>query len=157
MSVSKTIHYTIKSPHLSHQKFDDETVIVDLECGSYYSLNRVGTDLWSLLERACTADEMKDEISDRYDGDVLEIQDAVDRFLVELQQAGLVETVGTPPVNGLSVADKSRPPLTTKPRFEVPILSTYTDMQELLMLDPIHEVDESGWPSASVEALHAAD
>ena len=28
-----------------------------------------------------------------------------------------------------------------------PQLSSYTDMQELLLLDPIHEVDESGWPN----------
>jgi hypothetical protein len=25
-------------------------------------------------------------------------------------------------------------------------LQKFTDMQELLLLDPIHEVDERGWP-----------
>jgi hypothetical protein len=33
----------------------------------------------------------------------------------------------------------------------VPVLNKYTDMQDLLLLDPIHEVDERGWPN-SVEA-----
>jgi len=27
-------------------------------------------------------------------------------------------------------------------------LQKYTDMEELLQLDPIHEVDKFGWPSA---------
>jgi hypothetical protein len=27
-----------------------------------------------------------------------------------------------------------------------PVLDKYTDMQELLLLDPIHEVDDAGWP-----------
>ena len=26
-------------------------------------------------------------------------------------------------------------------------LGKYTDMQELLLLDPVHEVDEAGWPN----------
>jgi hypothetical protein len=25
-------------------------------------------------------------------------------------------------------------------------MSVYTDMEELLLLDPIHDVDETGWP-----------
>jgi len=30
--------------------------------------------------------------------------------------------------------------------FEKPKLQKFTDMQDLLLLDPIHEVDEAGWP-----------
>ena len=30
--------------------------------------------------------------------------------------------------------------------FTAPNLETFTDLQELLMLDPIHEVDAAGWP-----------
>src|SRR4051794_38301552 len=31
--------------------------------------------------------------------------------------------------------------------YGAPALNKYTDMQELLLLDPVHEVDEAGWPS----------
>ena len=34
-----------------------------------------------------------------------------------------------------------------KQPFEAPILNKYNDMQELLLLDPIHDVDEAGWPN----------
>ena len=30
--------------------------------------------------------------------------------------------------------------------FEAPVLAKYTDMAQLLVLDPIHDVDETGWP-----------
>jgi hypothetical protein len=34
--------------------------------------------------------------------------------------------------------------------FEPPILERFDDMQELLLLDPVHEVsDEEGWPARS--------
>ena len=34
-----------------------------------------------------------------------------------------------------------------KPLFESPNLQKYTDMQAMLWLDPIYEVDETGWPN----------
>ena len=30
--------------------------------------------------------------------------------------------------------------------FNPPVLSVYSDMEDLLLLDPIHDVDETGWP-----------
>ena len=35
----------------------------------------------------------------------------------------------------------------SKAVFNAPVLNKYTDMQDLLLLDPIHEVDATGWPS----------
>ena len=37
-------------------------------------------------------------------------------------------------------------PAAELPNFERPKLGKYTDMQDLLLADPIHEVDEQGWP-----------
>jgi len=31
-------------------------------------------------------------------------------------------------------------------RFQPPTLNKYTDMRDMLLLDPIHDVGESGWP-----------
>jgi len=40
------------------------------------------------------------------------------------------------------------PPLPAGTVFAPPVLEVYTDMQDLLLLDPIHDVDETvGWPS----------
>ena len=30
--------------------------------------------------------------------------------------------------------------------YEPPQLEKYTDMQDLVLLDPVHEVDATGWP-----------
>ena len=32
------------------------------------------------------------------------------------------------------------------PPFEPPTLSKYKDMQDMLLLDPVHDVEEAGWP-----------
>ena len=31
--------------------------------------------------------------------------------------------------------------------YEKPKIETFSDMKDLLLLDPIHDVDETGWPS----------
>ncbi len=35
--------------------------------------------------------------------------------------------------------------------FEPPKLAKYTNMSDLLMLDPVHDVDEQGWPNRKPE------
>ncbi len=36
--------------------------------------------------------------------------------------------------------------------FEAPKLEKFTDMQDLVLLDPVHEVDDVGWPAARPDA-----
>jgi len=36
--------------------------------------------------------------------------------------------------------------------YAPPVLETFSDMQDLLLLDPIHEVDDAGWPMAPRQA-----
>ncbi len=79
-----------------------------------------------------------------------EYERAVGQFLDELKQEALIiptteplaqsRTGTTAELAGNTVWEKS---------FEAPILHKFTDMQELLLLDPIHEVDETGWPNPS--------
>ena len=33
--------------------------------------------------------------------------------------------------------------------YEKPVFQKYDDMQALLLIDPIHEVDDDGWPVAN--------
>jgi hypothetical protein len=73
----------------------------------------------------------------------------VNLFIQQLQQEGLVIPVDN------KLADSSLPQnwkeqITAKESkaiFNAPVLNKYTDMQDLLLLDPIHEVDATGWPS----------
>ena len=37
--------------------------------------------------------------------------------------------------------------------FVAPELKRYADMQDLLLLDPVHDVDEKGWPNALAAPL----
>jgi len=69
------------------------------------------------------------------------VDDAVRDFTARLLEEGLI--VPAP-------ADNPGSPLPVPERssvgFSTPTMSVYTDMEDLLLLDPIHDVDETGWP-----------
>ena len=35
---------------------------------------------------------------------------------------------------------------TARGRYESPIVESFDDLETLLLIDPIHEVDDAGWP-----------
>jgi hypothetical protein len=37
---------------------------------------------------------------------------------------------------------------TPRRRFQAPRFEKHTDMQDLILLDPVHEVADTGWPHA---------
>jgi hypothetical protein len=140
--------FNINRPDVVHETIDGETVIVNLENGIYYSLRKSGVDVWNLIETGANFEELISLILDRYDGSPEEIRNAINELLVVLQREGLVQVSTTK-----RTISQAPQPLTggEKVKFEAPILEKYSDMQELLLLDPIHEVDEDGWPHKAQE------
>lgn len=142
--------FRIDSPNVVYERFENEVVIVHFESGNYYSLQKVGADIWNCVVEEYTMNEIIQEMTQRYEASQEEIESAVSQFLHELQQENLI--VSTDRGGTSSVHDQKTRPVTdtTAERmlFETPILQRYTDMQDMLLLDPIHEIDEAGWPTA---------
>ncbi|MEA5619899.1 PqqD family protein [Cronbergia sp. UHCC 0137] len=139
--------FRVNSPQVACETIDGEVVIVDLDHGHYYSLLKTGADLWGCVERHLDRYQMIEEIGQKYDGTIEEITAAIDEFLDQLQQEELivVDPTITPGTINSQVSNQ-------KPKFEKPILEKFTDMEDLLLLDPIHEVDvDAGWPNVKTK------
>ena len=146
--MDSSVGLKINSPNVVQDTIDGEVVIVNLKNGSYYSLDKVGADIWSLLERGDPVDRIVEGIAQKYEGAQSEIAGAVQKLVMELQKEELVvpASQNTPPAPGAGVPAQTQP-AAQRPRFVAPALQKYTDMQDLLLLDPIHDVDEKGWPT----------
>lgn len=46
-----SVAYKIPETQISHNRFDDEIIAVNLATGSYFSFHNTAAELWSLLER----------------------------------------------------------------------------------------------------------
>ena len=146
MSARPAARFTVNAPEIVHQTIDGEVVVINLARGFYYSLQSTGALIWDALAAGASTGEVVDDLCGRFTGARTAIAEAVDRLVAELEAEGLIAP--RRPDEGVPAAPggTSAPAGTARPAFEAPLLQKYSDMQELLLLDPIHEVDESGWP-----------
>lgn len=151
--------FRVNRPAVVCEIIDDEVIIIEFDSGNYYSLDKTGTEAWKLIERGATRAEIAAEFTRLYSGPPAFIAEAADRLLAELRHERLIvldEAGGSEDERGsgaLSESDSAA----ERPVFEPPVLQKYTDMQELLTLDPIHEVDETGWPAIQPDPAGASE
>jgi len=138
--------FRVNTPTVTHETIDGEAVIINLDSGNYYSLVDVGSFVWGLIEKGASASELRNVVLQSYQGNDSDVDRGVEELLAQLQQENLIV-----PVDGTGALDLAHLELPSnngheKPAFNPPLLHKYSDMQELLLLDPIHDVDDAGWP-----------
>ncbi len=137
--------FRIDAGNLMHEVIEGEVVIVNLENGSYYSLEGVGATIWGRLATGCTLEALAGELSAQY-GEAREVvAKDVAAFVSQLHAEELVVQVAP---NGLDAEEAVVAPSEPARGYVAPVVHKYTDMEELLLVDPIHEVEDSGWPNA---------
>ena len=144
--------YRVNTPNVIEEVLEGEAVIVNLATGSYYSTEHSGAAIWSLLAQGTTVPEIVAHLEMQYTELPNDIDKVVTQWLDVLEAESLVvakplEEAGT--TKGLpGVASGEGAP---KTRFTDPRIEKYTDMEDLLLLDPIHDANETGWPRTSEE------
>lgn len=143
--------YRVNKPQVIFELFEDEIVLINLESGNYYSLNKVGAGIWADIEQGRATEEIRERLAQRHTGDRTQMDESVSRLIADLAKEGLIVPCSPAEAASLSAGGDKDAPAGAKSAFEPPILQMYNDMQELLLLDPIHEVDESGWPNVKTD------
>jgi hypothetical protein len=118
--------------------FGDEAVVVNLRTGTYYALDPEATTLWSLLLSEGSRNAMV-EARVRSTGRA--------RAEVFAEVTGFLSFLA-----GEQLADFGRPlPVPAEPGW--PGVHRFTDVADLLLLDPVHDVDLDGfgWPTVDAE------
>jgi hypothetical protein len=136
--------FRMASAEVVHDVIDDQVIVVRLDSGMYYSLEGVAALVWTGLARGATLAGVRDALGERYPG--TDLDSALGVFVAELEAEGLLAAddaaASGARENPAVVVSRARLPAA----FEAPHLEKYTDMQDLLLIDPIHETDERGWP-----------
>ena len=138
-----SFRYRPNTAKIIYEIYDDEVVLINMDSGNYYSLNRTAGRAWAGIERHATTQEIAQELRRDYACDGVQVEEELLRFVKELHQEGLIvpDEEATPaPAASATVTAAQRPP------FDAPVLQKFSDMADLLLLDPIHDVDENGWP-----------
>ena len=143
-------HFQVNSPNVIHEIIDGEVVLINLETGSYYSIDKVGAVVWEYILQGLSSNQIVEALMTQYDSEQEEIAVGIQQLFDSLQAEQLIVSGEAPTIyeNTPYVANEGNNGK-EKSRFEAPDLHKYTDMEDLLLLDPIHDVDESGWPNTN--------
>jgi hypothetical protein len=136
------------NPWVTHERLDGEVIAINLESGAYFAFANVAADCWSLLVAGLDTDRVAGVVAERYDVDPAVTVSDVRRFVGLLEAAGLITGEGG---NGTTAADAALPAPLQPLAYTAPVAEGFDDLEDLLLLDPIHEVDEAGWPIAAAE------
>ena len=136
--------FKVNAPSVVSEIIDGEAVFVNLISGHYFSTGPVGSQLWEWLGQGASDEAMAQALTARYHVEGPSAATALDAFLADLLAHELVlehpEARPTPPFEPPAAAPA------TRMEWSPPTLDVYSDMTDLLLLDPIHDVDEAGWP-----------
>ena len=133
--------FRINTPAIAHQTIAGEMILINLENGTYYSARGSGAAILTLVDRGLGPAAIVSALQARHPADADRIEFAVTSFLESLLREGLI--------GGRDAAGAGDSPIGDDPGtggpFDDPQLEKYADLQDLLFLDPVHEVTEAGW------------
>jgi len=137
------VAFRVNSPQVISEVIDGELVMIDLERGTYYSAEGSGAFIWELIEAGHSLAEILHTAHRMFSGDPGVIESGIRSFVERL----LAEELAFP-VDGVAAPNLEHvgPSVSNGAEFVPPVLNVYADMADILLLDPVHDVDETGWP-----------
>ncbi|TYL91654.1 PqqD family protein [Bradyrhizobium rifense] len=134
---------TTTVPLLISQQFDSEVVLANYQNGVYYNLDGSAAQIWLGLKLNRTVEEIGRALAAATDGDVTSITQQVQAFVDSMLAEGLI-------ANGAADARSEAPIETWTPMlsgaFVAPEFQRFDNLRELLLMDPVHDAGEEGWP-----------
>lgn len=135
-------YYRLNEPDSSSEIFDEEVLAINLASGHYHSLRGTGVPVWKWLTEGRSDEVIKGALRAIYPAADAEVEADVTTLIAGLLSCGLIVETTAP--------DREEDPVQISPApgpYEAPVFESHSDMQDLLLIDPIHDVDvQVGWP-----------
>lgn len=132
-------NYRLNSPNCISEEIEGDLIIINLSSGRYYNMRGSSVGLWQRLAEGALPSSIGE--ANKWDATQLAL---MARFLESLIEEGLLVKTDVPAQH---VAPESL--LIPAPDDNSFQMDIFTDMEEILGLDPIHEADttDAGWPT----------
>jgi hypothetical protein len=128
---------------MTHERLDDQVMMINLETGAYFALERPAADCWTALGAGAGFDGIVAEVVAHFEVPADQAEADVETFLVSLIDEGIVRWTDDAPLAPAPNAVVPAERLAYRP----PQIEKHDDLEELLLLDPIHDVGPEGWPA----------
>ncbi len=131
--------WRIRHESVSHDLLNGEVIAIHLGTGVYYSLRGTAAAIWQMLATPASASAIAEALAAAFVVDRVAAEAAAAGFLQQLRDEDLV-------VEDASMNALVMPSPAERQPFAAPAIERFADLQDLLLLDPIHDVGTQGWP-----------
>lgn len=129
--------------HIVSETIEGETIVVNLLEGVYYSITGSGTSLWAWISSGIPVESIVHSVDATYSNVPQNVADIVQTYAQQLVDEKLIEKFEGPATQ----VTTEPAPQGQKIPFSEPGFGKFSDMEDVLKMDPIHDFDESGWPN----------
>jgi hypothetical protein len=136
--------YRVRDKNVVSEIIDEEAIIMDLADGTYFSSDGAGAVIWDGIVCGFEAAQIKERVQRGFSVDPAVLNLDFEKFVAALSAHKLVAVAHDA---ALSSVDWNMPLPATRRGYDPPVLNRYDDLQKLALLDPIHDVEEAGWPN----------
>jgi hypothetical protein len=130
-------------PVTASENFAGEAVIIHFERGTYFSLRGSGGTIWSFLQAPTSIAVIAAAVRTQEPPPSTDFEAKLTAFVAKLAEHDLITSSleqATPPM----ISPEAIASLSAAPDLEI-----YSDLAELIAMDPVHEIDIlTGWPKA---------
>lgn len=135
--------YRLNAPACIAEAVEDDLIIINLDSGRYYNIRHQTVEVWHALSQGVSPAELlqaNDWNAVLQDSFKNHIQFLLDEGLLVPSDDSVTQTAAQAEVPKIDLAGADN----TDTLFHADV---FTDMQEMLLLDPIHDADANvGWP-----------
>jgi hypothetical protein len=136
--------YRANGPRFVDETIDGEALIMDMLKGSYYSCEWASAYAWNALVAGASVSETAALVAVRYGVDADRVTHDLDAFVDALvRDEILVER--TDAVAG-PVDPTALDALVPPGEYATLTVEKFTDLADVILLDPVHDVTDAGWP-----------
>ena|SRR6218665_328954 len=134
-------NYQLDDTNIAQEVFGSEAVLINIPLGKYYSIRgTTGIRILELLQEPANVESIWSEIQNEFQLDETTSRTDIEAFLIQLENESIITEV----FETVSFVGKET---ALKLPYEKVELEIFDDMQELILLDPIHDVESfRGWP-----------
>ncbi len=140
--------FELNEPTIVAETVDGEVMVMNLRDGIYYSVAGAGAALWDALAGGVALEVIAPALADAAGISDLRASQDLDAFVARLGE----ESILRPRTDGGAGGD-GEIAVTLPDGFDYAglVVERFDDMRAMLVLDPVHEVGEFGWPQAGGE------
>lgn len=137
----------LRDASLAMERLDGEVIIVDFESGRYYSFRGTAADVLWMIDHGIATEVWPELLRSSYSSlDWTSAESGIALFLQRLIELQIVEPETAGSLTHLVLPSDMDRSIWTDPEMLV-----NDELADLLVIDPIHDVSEDGWPATPTD------